>query len=470
MCLDLTTDNEHDATVENELVTIKNLVAEAFDNKDQTALLEAISSYDKMTTTDIIDSNRARLIFQKAEALDLLAQLERSNKRLEQAISTFNQVLTLEKVSTDLFRDAGHKSVSLSKFRGWYTHAIETQKKIISKFPDSVDELNSLGILLLYMNQNSEAKVVFEQLLVKYPNDGIALVHLGFILKLEGSSNSKALDVNEQKKLQLTLEKGANYLEKGIATQTPGVLEGKFFFHLGDALKRLGKTIEADKVYEEAAKVGAIPSFWQRSLYNVNGLKAKPTWEVSELDVQNQLNTIKENWKLIRKEALDIFERNLYQVESENLSEMGRWAQFELYRQGRKVERNCKNAPITCSLIDKIPQISKNRRGQVKFSWMEAGTHIHAHSGPTNCRLRAHLGLKIPENLSSDENISESSTKLRVADQYVTWKDGEMFIFDDSFDHEVWHDNPQKESRLVLILDLWHPELTEYQKVTLPAI
>ena len=173
---------------------------------------------------------------------------------------------------------------------------------------------------------------------------------------------------------------------------------------------------------------------------------------------------------MIRKEALDIFERNLYQVESENLSEMGRWAQYELYRQGRKVERNCKNAPITCNLIDAIPQISKNRRGQVKFSWMEAGTRIHAHSGPTNCRLRAHLGLKIPENLSSDENISESSTKLRVADQYVTWKDGEMFIFDDSFDHEVWHDNPQKESRLVLILDLWHPELTEYQKVTLPAI
>lgn len=445
---------------------MKKLVAEASKNQNKVALLEVISSYDKVTETD---EYLPRILYQKAEALDLLAQLERSNKLLEQTITTFDQVLTLEKVSDKLFRAAGHKSVSLSKFRGWYAHAIETQKKILSKFPDSVDELNALGTLFLYVNKNSEAKIVFEQLLEQNPNNGYALVHLGFILKLEGSSNSKSQDAVEQNNLQSTLAKGADFLQKGIATKEHGVIEGKFYFHLGDALKRLGKKGEADKVYQEAAKVGAIPSFWQRSLYNVNGLKAQPIWDISDSGIQNQLITIQENWRSIRKEALNILDRDLYQVESENLSEVGRWAQYELYRQGRKVERNCKNAPITCNLIDSTPQVSKNRRGQVKFSWMEAGTHIHAHSGPTNCRLRAHLGLKVPENQSNTKLI-DGSTKLRVADQYVTWKDGEMFIFDDSFDHEVWHDNPQKESRLVLILDLWHPELTDQQKATLPAI
>ena len=429
-------------------------------------MLETISSYEKIPTNDNLFP---RSLFQKAEAYDLLAQLERSNKRLEQAISTFNEVLSLPQVSGKIFLAAGQKSVSLSKFRGWYAQAIETQKQILSKFPDSIDELNTLGTLLLYINKNSDAKVVFEQLLEKYPNNGYALVHLGFILKLEGSSNSQTQDKSQQSNLRRTLEKGAEYLQKGLATKEPSVLEGKFFFHLGDAFKRLGNPSEADQVYKEAAEVGAIPSFWQRSLYNVNGLLAKPIWNVNELDIHNHLKSIQGNWKSIREEALDIFNRNLFQKESENLSDMGRWAQYELYRQGRKSERNCKNAPITCGLIDSIPQISKNRRGQVKFSWMEAGTHVHAHSGPTNCRLRAHLGLKIPENISDGE-ISESSTKLRVADKYVTWKDGDMFIFDDSFDHEVWHDNPQKESRLVLILDLWHPELTEHQKATLPAI
>ena len=29
----------------------------------------------------------------------------------------------------------------------------------------------------------------------------------------------------------------------------------------------------------------------------------------------------------------------------------------------------------------------------MKFSVMKSGTLAHTHSGPTNCRLRAHLGL-----------------------------------------------------------------------------
>ena len=164
---------------------------------------------------------------------------------------------------------------------------------------------------------------------------------------------------------------------------------------------------------------------------------------------------------------MSALKRNLYQPEGENLEDTGKWAQFELYWAGQKNERNCKKAPITCNLIDSIPQVATNRRGQVKFSVMEAGTHVHAHSGPTNCRLRAHLGLQIPENSSSSIVPSKSSTKLRVADEYLAWHDGELFIFDDSYDHEVWHDNPQRTPRIVLIFDIWHPELTEEQKHTL---
>ena len=173
--------------------------------------------------------------------------------------------------------------------------------------------------------------------------------------------------------------------------------------------------------------------------------------------------------------------QNLFESEGENLRDTGEWAQFELYRQGQKSERNCKKAPITCKLVSSIPQVASNRRGQVKFSVMASGTHVHAHSGPTNCRLRVHLGLKIPIDEQKGEQpgssvssrgktFAEDATKLRVADRYLKWGDGEIFIFDDSFDHEVWHYNRQQESRVVLILDLWHPDLNAYQRQTLPAI
>jgi len=41
------------------------------------------------------------------------------------------------------------------------------------------------------------------------------------------------------------------------------------------------------------------------------------------------------------------------------------------------------------------------------------------------------------------------------------------FIFEDSFEHEVWNHSAQ--ARTVLILDFWHPDLTEIEKQALLA-
>lgn len=51
---------------------------------------------------------------------------------------------------------------------------------------------------------------------------------------------------------------------------------------------------------------------------------------------------------------------------------------------------------------------------------------------------------------------------------FRTWREGELFIFDDSFEHEVWHNGSQ--SRLVLILDMWHPQLSAAQRRSLSPI
>jgi len=38
------------------------------------------------------------------------------------------------------------------------------------------------------------------------------------------------------------------------------------------------------------------------------------------------------------------------------------------------------------------------------------------------------------------------------------WKMNEVFFFDDSFEHEVWND--AESARAVLIVDVWHPQLS----------
>ena len=89
---------------------------------------------------------------------------------------------------------------------------------------------------------------------------------------------------------------------------------------------------------------------------------------------------------------------------------------------------------------------------------MQPGVHVWPHCGPTNCRLRAHLGLVVPT----------VGPLIRVGDDVRTWKEGEFIVFDDSFEHEVWHNGSSL--RLVLIVDMWHPDLTAEEKATLSPI
>ncbi|KAK2177803.1 hypothetical protein NP493_579g02002 [Ridgeia piscesae] len=249
------------------------------------------------------------------------------------------------------------------------------------------------------------------------------------------------------------------YLQQGIESGVPGTIDGRFFLHLGDALYRVGRHEDAQKVYDLGYKKNVFLSPWQRSLHNVDRLKAQPWWTERDTEVEDKLRMLAENWKVIRDEGLaqlnDV--TGAFELESEDLSHTGEWRQFTLYRQGHKVHGNCRKTPKTCELLDQFPEATMCKRGQIKYSVMHPGIHVWPHCGPTNCRIRAHLGLVVPPGL-----------KIRVVNETRTWTEGKFIVFDDSFDHEVWHEG--KSLRLVLIVDIWHPELSTRERATLPAI
>ena len=39
------------------------------------------------------------------------------------------------------------------------------------------------------------------------------------------------------------------------------------------------------------------------------------------------------------------------------------------------------------------------------------------------------------------------------------WEEGKVLVFDDSFEHEAWNDS--EAPRVVLIFDIWHPDLSK---------
>ncbi len=419
--------------------------------------VNAVNGLSDKLDTVAKDASDGEYLYAKAETLSKLAELKQSNPILEDSIKHYSEVLALNNptVTDNLFKMAAREAARLMKFRGWTGKAAIIQKQLVDRFPDELEHRHELGVYLLTMGNNAEAKDVFNNVLTVDPMDAFAKAHLGFILK------SEALPANDTK----VLEQAVDLMRVGVVeSQGQGQdLQGLFYFHLGDGLRRLKRSEEADEIFQLAVDREKFPSFWQRSLYNEPNLKAQPIWTAEELRHVHEFNLIKAKWEDIRQEALDILKAHLYVTEGENLKDTGHWAQYDLFVRGKRFKNNCDRAPVTCTLIEAMPEVASNRRGQVKFSVMQAGTHVHPHTGPTNCRLRAHLGLDIPEG-------SEEKTSLRVADKFLTWSNGEIFVFDDSFDHEVWHENDLGKSRVILIFDLWHPDLSPRQKATLPAI
>ena len=257
-----------------------------------------------------------------------------------------------------------------------------------------------------------------------------------------------------------TRAKEREQAERECPTKTKG-MAGKQKTEIDNTERQIieARKAELKRLTEERKR-----SIWQEPQVYIEGLRAKTSWMAVELKISEHIAKIRQNWKLIRNEALAIRQLNLYRPEVENLTDTGKWEIFALYRGGVEVGQNCKRAPFTCNLFDSIPPQAIHPTGSIIFSIMKAGTHVRAHSGPSNTRLRAHLGLQIPEDLSSSMVPSKSYTKLRVAEEYFSWHDGELFIFDDSYDHEVWHDNLEGKPRIILIFDLWHPGLSEEAK------
>lgn len=60
--------------------------------------------------------------------------------------------------------------------------------------------------------------------------------------------------------------------------------------------------------------------------------------------------------------------------------------------------------------------------------------------------------------ISCSDDESEMSW-LRVADDLISLTEGKVIMFDDSFEHEAGN-NHKSEPRVVLVLDIWHPDFS----------
>jgi len=123
----------------------------------------------------------------------------------------------------------------------------------------------------------------------------------------------------------------------------------------------------------------------------------------------------------------------------------GMWNVLYLYLNHKQFDDNCARFPATIRMIN---EVFPRHYSHAFFSALTPGSHIVKHCGPSNRMLRAWLPI-----------CGLDGFRLRVGDTVVEPKAGNVFVWDHSFEHEAWHEG--SETRIVLIVDIWHPDLTD---------
>ena len=161
------------------------------------------------------------------------------------------------------------------------------------------------------------------------------------------------------------------------------------------------------------------------------------------------LSEFTDNWETIQAEARDVLKfrdaiPTFHEVSPDQyrLSTENNWKTFVLYGFGQLLEKNAVLAPKTSKILESVPNLQT-----AMFSILAPGYHIPAHKGVTKGILRSHLGLIIPKD--------REKCRIRVDDTITPWKEGEIFVFDDTYEHEVWNDTD--EERVILLFDFDRP-------------
>ena len=145
-------------------------------------------------------------------------------------------------------------------------------------------------------------------------------------------------------------------------------------------------------------------------------------------------------------------------AKTDSADSKAQWEAHFFYRHGEKFEQHLRASPVTAGLLEQINSVRIAAHApEICFSILAPHTTILPHTGVTNARLVAHLPLILPGNCA-----------LKVAGETREWRERELLIFDDTFEHEAW--NHAEEARVILLMDTWHPDLSAVEKLAVSEL
>ncbi len=148
---------------------------------------------------------------------------------------------------------------------------------------------------------------------------------------------------------------------------------------------------------------------------------------------------------------------NQPRVDDNQLLDSNDWSALFLCENGRLFEETITRCPRTWDAVQTAPLPRIPNSPTVMFSLLRGGARISPHTGTHNVRLICHLPLIVPPDCG-----------FRVGNEVRQWEEGKLLIFDDSIEHEAWNNSTQ--DRVVLIFDIWRPELSDQERQEVAAL
>lgn len=210
-----------------------------------------------------------------------------------------------------------------------------------------------------------------------------------------------------------------------------------------------------------ASRVLRVPGTFRPapSLFFYPGLTSRPWWRRDDIPglaaLEAATPAITQEYLALRDSETGELPPSDYELESsdhgDGLHRGGsEWHWASLIDRGRRRPDMWERCPRTAAALEAMPGLCEGAMpfAFAFFSTLRGDCRIAAHTAPANLRVRVHLPLLVPE---------PHSCGMRVGEESRTWTPGEALVFDDAYEHEVWNDG--KQERVVLLLDLWHPDL-----------
>jgi len=199
----------------------------------------------------------------------------------------------------------------------------------------------------------------------------------------------------------------------------------------------------------------------QKASSYISGLLAEPFHDLSDLNYL-WMRKLEENFSDIQGELAVALSNPELSVVGQHVWVQAARAEAVAYGPDWKtlvLQDRCVWEDTNCALFPKTVELLKTNlvpSVEVFFAKQAPNTGIKPHTDNTNFILTSHLGLDVPEG----------ECWMKVGEFKKEWKNGQGMIADTSFVHSTANES-EVQTRYVLIIRFWHPELTTVERCAL---